>query len=129
MDKLDTWVDPIRLLDGLDFRQYLRSGHFFSTAMAAAHRFDHPGAPERDPTQDPSRSTFERAAARVDHVDMLLERRQFHADRVADAISGIDICTDRSPVTGEELQGMIMETVTKDRTYSRTTLPGATLVV
>jgi len=125
--KLDSWIDPIRLLNGLNFHQYLKSGRFFSKAMGAAHRFDHPHDPPRDPTGDPSRSTFQRAEARLDHVDMLLERRQFHADRMANVISGIYFYTDSSPVTGEELQGMVMDTVRKDRTYRRTTLPGATL--
>ena len=58
---------------------------------------------------------------------MLLERRQFHADRIADRISGLYLYTDGSPVTGEELQGMICDIVYKDRTNRRTALPGASL--
>jgi len=81
--------DPIRLMSGLNFRQYLRSGHFFSKAMAASHKFDNPTAPPRESTGDPARSTFDRAAARLDHVDMLIERRQFHADRITDSIAAI----------------------------------------
>ena len=60
-------------------------------------------------------------------VDCLIERRTFHADRLADSIASIVLYTDSSPVTGEELQGMCMDVTCKDNTYRRSVLPGASI--
>ena len=119
--------DPIRLLRGLEMRQYLRSGRVFWKVWAAGGRFYNPTAPPRSAKHDPGRTTFDRAQSQLDMVDMLLQRRHFHADRVANAVESIWIYTDSSPVTGEELQGSVMDVILHDRTYRRTILPGASL--
>ena len=96
--------------------------------MAAAKKFDAPkDAPPRDGTFDPSHASFERGASKLDVVDCLIERRRFRADREFGTISGIQIYSDSSPVTGEELQGMLMDVCYKDGRGRRVTLPGSTL--
>ena len=119
--------DAERWLSGLEIVSMLRSSRFFTKVMNTAHQYDNPGAPPRDSSNDPSRSSWDRRGSELDVVDMLLQRRQFHADQVTDAVQSIHLYSDSSPVTGEELQGMVMDVVRKDGTYSRGVLPGASL--
>ena len=72
-------------------------------------------------------TTLARAAARLDAVDFLLERRRWEADREFDLVSSVTLYSDGSPVTGEELQGMVMDVCKRDGNHRRVTLPGATL--
>ncbi|CAK0911592.1 unnamed protein product [Prorocentrum cordatum] len=121
-------IDPIRILSGLQFKQFLRSTRDFSDALDAGHAFDHPDSlTPRSSADDPSRSTWDRAPQRLDVVGMLLQRRQFHAERKFDMIRSIHLYSDSSPVTSEELQGMIMDVVRKDGGIRRSVLPGSTL--
>ena len=121
-------IDPVLMLRGLGVTQYLRSSKFFTKVMAAAKKYDHPTSAPRDGADDPARTSFERHAAKLDIVDCLLERRAFHADRIFDCVDCIQVYTDASPVTGEELQGMLMDIHYNDgRPGRRATLPGATL--
>lgn len=63
----------------------------------------------------------------TDVVGMLLQRRAFRAGRLSKRIRAILLFTDASPVTGEEFQGMLMETVRTGRDVTRDVLPGCTL--
>ena len=63
----------------------------------------------------------------LDIVDMAVDRRQHRADRIFDRSPSIHVYTDSSPVTGEELQGMVADYVYKDGPTRRSTLPGASL--
>ena len=63
----------------------------------------------RDTQNDPHHRNLIGSMSRVDVTNMLLQRRQFHAWRATDGISGITLFADSSPITGEELFGMIME--------------------
>ena len=96
--------------------------------MGAAHTYDHPEDAARDPSQDPTKSTWDRAQSRLDILDMQLFRWRFNADRLMDIIASIHLYSDASPVTGEELQGMVCEIVRTNGSTERTTLPGASLV-
>ena len=118
------------MLRGLSVAQYLRSSKFFSKVMGAASRFDADDGsrvPPREGKHDPSRKTLDRNAAKLDVVDCLLERRALRADRQFDTARSIHLYTDGSPVTGEELQGMIMDVVYRSGEGRRATLPGASL--
>ena len=98
--------------------------------MAAAHHFDHPDDPEdaRDASLDPEKTLLHRALSRADVVAMLLDRREFHADRLFDRVESISIYTDSSPITGAELQGMVADITKTDGTAPRrVVLPGSTL--
>lgn len=98
--------------------------------MGAAHTFDHPDDPEdaRDSTDDPNKTSLQRAQSKADVVSMLLDRREFRADRIHDLIDSIGIYTDASPIVGAELQGMVADVVKVDGTPPRRiTLPGSTL--
>jgi len=120
--------DPLQMLRGLGVAQYLRSSRFFTKVMAAAKTYDAPSAPAREGEEDPHRVTFDRAAAKLDIVDLLLERRAFRADREFDCVKCIQIYSDSSPVTGEELQGMLMDVHYNDgRPGRRATFPGSSL--
>jgi len=120
--------DPVKTLTGLDLCQYLRDVRFFTPAANASHTYDHGlAAPKRDTSKDCSRTHFERSKYILDVVDMQMDRRQHHADRIFDRIESIQLFTDSSPVTGEELQGMVVDMVYTDETTRRTILPGSSL--
>ena len=63
----------------------------------------------------------------MDLVDLLLLRRRWAADMAFDRIDSIHVYSDSSPVTGEELQGMVMDVFYTDEEFLRTVLPGCTL--
>ena len=120
--------DPVKLFRGLNVVQYLRSSRFFGKVMDAQHHYKHGfHAAPRDASSDPSRTAYDRAASRLDMVDMLIDRRIFAADRKFDRIASIHLYSDSSPVTGEELQGMVCDVVLKDHTNRRSVLPGSSL--
>ena len=103
--------DPIQLLDALCFCRHLRSLWDFSDALDDAWGYgngDDLDKP-RDKSKDPKRSLLLRSQGRVDTISMLMSRRYFEADRLLDLIRAICIYTDSSPVTGAELQGMIID--------------------
>ena len=108
-------LDPIAKINALIFPQYVKATKDFSAAANACHDYDHGDDPDnrRDDSGDPKRTSLDHAAEMLDVVDMLLWRRQFHADRICDLIRAISVFTDSSPVTGEELQGMIIEFIKK----------------
>jgi len=58
---------------------------------------------------------------------MLVQRREMQADRECDRLLHAGIFSDSSPVTGEEFQGMILETVDRDHACRQHTLPGSSL--
>jgi hypothetical protein len=121
-------VDPLNLLLGLQFGSFLRNQHQFSSALAAANKYEHGwDAPERDPTRDPSRMTLARAAGKLDVVGLLLMRRELRADRLLDLVLSFNLFSDSSPTTSEELQGMVLEIVYKSEDVVRTILPGSVL--
>jgi len=122
-------IDPIRLIKGLRFAHLLRDTATFSEGMAAAHDFDAKSEDEgtRDAVNDPGKSTLRRAYAKLDVTGILIQRRQMKADRLADRVMAVNIFSDASPVTGEELQGMIMEVIYTSKEVRRDILPGSTL--
>ena len=58
----------------------------------------------------------------MDVIAMLLERRQVHAVQTSDNIVSIALHSGASPVTGEELHGMIMDICSKDGRIRRSTV-------
>ena len=122
-------IDPLLLIKGLNFSHLLRDQDDFTDALNRAHDFDAPSDLEgtRDSSRDPSTSTLRRAAGRLDVVGCLIQRRQFKANRLCDRVLGFNLFSDASPVTGEEFQGMILETISRTHVLERSTLPGSTL--
>ena len=123
-------IDPLRIIDALGFSQYLRAQEDFSKAMGAAHTYDHGGGPDyapRDPKDDLGRTMLQASQKRLDVVTILLDRREFLADRACDKIAAIGLMSDSFPVAGEELQGMVLDIVTKPRGGRRIVLPGASI--
>jgi len=123
-------VDPVKLVDALDFSKYLRDQRDFSNALQAATDFDRaPDAPavDRDASEDPRRSSLQRARKRLDVVALNIERRLFHAEVEEDAIASIHCYSDASPVTGCEIQGSIAEVVRKDGGVRKVCLPAGSL--
>jgi len=120
-------IDPLKCLNALDVCQYLKSNRFFGKVMAATHRYDHAGEARVPAEDDPSRTSLDRAESRLDLVDMLLLRRRWEADMAFDRVESIHVYSDSSPVTGEELQGMVMDIFYHDDSFLRVVLPGCTL--
>ena len=120
------------MINATFFRRRLRSGRDFTEAADDAWRFQHPESDdeeaERDATFDPRRSSLERSMAKVDILDMLLLRRLFHALCQFDLLFSVNIWSDSSPNSGEELQGMVMDIMLVDGTHERIALPAASLV-
>ena len=122
-------MDPIRLLRATFFSNFLRRQSDFTTAMGFAYAYDHDDQePEdRDVSRDPSESALHRSLRRLDVVDILIRRREFHAWVKYDISSSINVWTDSSPVSGDELQGLAMDITFTDDSTLRIYLPGATL--
>ena len=78
-------------------------------------------------SSNPSRSSLEKSRARLDVVCMCLERRRFQSWKEADFLLAINAYSDSSPVTGIELQGMVLDFLLRDGTWVRSTLPGSSL--
>jgi len=127
--KYDHRFDPIKVIKGLLFGRFLKSSRDFSDALGAARAYENSDyeAEDRPRNLDQGRSTRDRALARLDVVSILLDRREFHADRVHDQILGIDLYTDASPNCGIEFQGMITDIYKKSGEHRRITLPGSSL--
>ena len=58
---------------------------------------------------------------------MLLQRRELKADRMTDNLVHVNVFTDASPTTGEELQGQVVELTDRALQARWEILPGATL--
>jgi len=63
----------------------------------------------------------------MDIVGMALERRMWAQEVKDDCVEAVNVYSDASPVTGAEIQGMIVDVVHRAGTVRRVTLPGATL--
>ena len=95
--------------------------------MGAGAAFDRPTDARRDPDTGPRATSFERAALKLDIVECLLERRAWAADRATDNVVAVSLYSDSSPVTGGELQGMVMDIIRRIGETRRVVLPGASL--
>ena len=99
-------------------------------AREAAQRYEtNDAALRREPKPDDnSRTSLDKAYLRGNYVSFLLQRREFHADRMTNNVKVINLFSDSSPTTGEEIQGMVMEVIKRDLAIYRYVLPGSTLV-
>ena len=123
-------ADPMVMINACFFRRHLRSAKAYSEARDAAWALEHPDSDEegeRDRSMDPRRSQLERAIKKTDVLDMLLLRRFFEACYKFDTLFSVNIWSDSSPASGEELQGMVIDVLVTDGTSERIVLPGSTL--
>ena len=122
-------MDPVKLLLALNFSGFLRQTAHFTEAVDASGQYEQGQVADedRDPKKDPGKTTLQKAFAKADVLGMLLERRRIAAWRETDAVEAIQIYSDASPVTGEELQGLVMDVLLRDNSVYTSTLPGSTL--
>ena len=124
-------ADPLRTIRALRFSGFLKATRDFSAAIGAAEHYDHPDLPtegRRTGQDDVHRTGLQTGRGNTDICGMLLTRREIKADRLAGRVQAALIFTDASPVTGEELQGMVLEVVKyKKEDTTRIILPGSTL--
>jgi len=124
-------VDPIRTIRALAFSRHLRTPALFQDALEDAALYEAVDQEEevepRDDSADPSFAHIKKAATRADVVCMSLMRRKFVVWRSKDLVEAINIYSDASPVTGTELQGMIIDICLKNGVFYRLVLPGSTL--
>ena len=129
--KLRKRHDPMKLIAGLNFSRH--TPKLLTEALGAAHEYEAVAKdaeelpPERIGGDDPSRDSLERGRARLDVVSMLIQRRQWERYAAEDEVQSVHIFSDASPVTGEELQGMLIDALFYDGRYERLTLPGCSL--
>jgi len=125
-----THIDPIRMIKSLTLSTLLRAQQDFKKALAAARGIDAAGSDDdaQAPDDAVSRSSLLRGFGRVDVTELLLRRREWHADVVHDTIDQIVLLTDASPNSGLEFQGMVAVVGKKDGSFDYITLPGSTLV-
>jgi len=96
--------------------------------MQAGKEYDDPdGEVERDSSLDPGRCCIEEANQKLDVVDLLLLRRELHASAAHDLLKAANVYSDSSPVSGTEMQGMILDLHWKNGDYERIELPGGSL--
>ena len=121
--------DPLKLLSALWFGKFLKQQAEFSAALGAAAAYENSDIePEdRDAADDPCEYSLREAWSRMDVVDMLLWRREFEADYELDRLFAVNLLTDSSPVSGSELQGLIMDIERRNGEKKRITLPGTSL--
>ena len=124
-------VDPIRSIGALAFARHLRSVSAFQDALDDGNLYHSIDDPESlvpvDHSVDPSTAHIKKSACRADVVAMNLMRRRFAKWRANDSVKSINIYSDASPVTGSELQGMLIDIVFWNGDVRREVLPGSTL--
>ena len=128
---LKSKFDPVKLLRCVDFQHELRSEKKFTPALRKARKIDENPSDEevvdRDPKDDPARTTRQRARHKGDVLIMLLERRQFDCWYHDGLIESIHVYSDGSPVVGVELQGQVVDFILTNGEVHKRTLPGAEL--
>jgi len=124
--------DPLKLLNATALQHLIRDERNFTLVLGRAKKYlmdpsDDEAQVPRDPSEDPSRATRQRARQRADVVNMLLERREFAEWYEQDLIASVHVYSDGSPVTGVELQGQAVDLFLKSGALHRRTLPGSEL--
>ena len=118
----------LRLIRAVNFSDFLKSQKDFSKALGAANAYDNDvESDERDASRDPGEATLRRTMSKLDILDCLLWRRKFHAARMLDVLFSVNFFTDSSPVSGHELQGLVMDIWWSPDTGERVTMPGTSL--
>ena len=103
---------------GLNFSRLLRNQENFEEALDEGHRFDCSDSEAVRPRRKKvGPSSLYRGFKRLDILQCLLHRRQWHADRILDSITAVTLMTDSSPTTGLEFQGMIAVIKRRDGSY------------
>jgi len=118
------------VINAVGFSRFLRSTKDFSAALGAANRYNNPDSDveSRDGAEDPKRTKLDDTVRKLDVMDLLLMRRKLHADEAQNNIVAINLYSDASPVSGSELQGMLMDIHRRDASHhERVELPGCTL--
>jgi len=121
--------DPITMIKAVLFARFLKQTKDFDKALDAAKGYENPDieVEPRPASEKNARVLLDRARARLNVVETLLERREFHADRVHDQIVAINLFSDASPNCGLEFQGMICDVWKRDLSCRRVVLPGSSL--
>jgi len=125
-----TKKDPLRIINAVAFARHLRQQEAFSDAMLDAKRYeenDFTGEVTRDASNDPHKTVLLKASKRLDLVGMAIERRLWHKEVGDDEVEAVVCYSDSSPVTGEEIQGMLVDVCKRDRTVRRVCLPGGSI--
>ena len=128
-------VDPVRMVQAINVAQHLRQPALFQTVLEGCIDYldeeEHVPEIRHDYGIDPSRNNMDRALARGDVVAMLLQRRLFRHWQQENLIKSINDYSDKPPVVGAELQGMIVDVNFKREWEGmiryRMVLPGSTL--
>ena len=126
---------PNKLIKALKFGHHLRTGGAFTEALDDGLSYlkddttsDEAPGERRSRKLDPARRTLERSKLRLDALAMLLERREVASWMVdPNFIRSIHVFTDASPVTGTEIQGMILEIFFRTGEMQRRILPGISM--
>lgn len=127
---VDSKQDSLRIINACAAASHLRQVERFGEAMLDAKRYeenDFDGHIVRDASQDPGKSTLLRSAKRLDLVGMALERRIWAQEVADNEVEACVVYSDASPVTGEEIQGMIVDVCKRNGKTRRVILPGATI--
>jgi len=117
------------MIKALTFSTLLRAQRNFKQGLKAARGWEADDSDDggADPDKVVDGSTLLRAFGRADITSLLLHRREWHADRMFDAIEAVQLYTDASPNSGLEFQGMIAQVKKKDGSSYNMTMPGASL--
>ena len=119
-------LGPLKLIRAVKLADHLRDTRQFQPVLAHTTEYlagadnttyfpdnvpEPAAAPPRPKHWGPHRRTLERARLRLDATSMLIERREWAMWRadLENPIISIHIQSDASPVTGTELQGMLLD--------------------
>ena len=129
------FYDPVRMVKAIKFSEHLHTARSIQNAVSDAidYALDDDVQMAQDANaarkKDPNATTITRNRVRLDPVAMLLTRRKlrhiFNTDKTF-FVSG-HLYTDGSPVTGQELQGMVLQLMQRDGTMWELVMPGVAL--
>ena len=126
-----TRFDPVKLFGASCVTHLLRDETNFGNVIDLSHDYNRDPsddeAPKRDKSSDPGPKALRIARQKVDPVLCLLERRECQKWMEQGVIDTIHVYSDASPVTGVELQGMLLDLGFKNNTFVRRVLPGSEL--
>ena len=122
-------MDPVKLLLALNLVRMCRQTADIGNVTQASREYEAGDTIDepRDRRMDPGKSTLQKAMAKADCLGMLLDQRRFAMWRVMGFLIAVQVFSDASPVTGEELQGLILQCLLRDGSVHSVTLPGSTL--
>ena len=128
--------DPLEQISALRFARHLHTTHTVSNALQDALSLARSDSDEEPPDAIQtekclSQASYSRNRLKLDSVHSNLTRREFShlcKEENRGSVSSMHLFSDASPVSGEELQGMVLQVMMKSNELLIYTMPGVMLM-